>query len=63
MAVVAAPYSTRLLLPLIAHWVVPYLFVYMPMRFQAEVSEHMALGQGSEFATTRNKLEWFQRYV
>ncbi|HEU4439612.1 MAG TPA: fatty acid desaturase family protein [Methylomirabilota bacterium] len=63
VAVVAALYYTRLLLPFIAYWVVPYLLVYMPMRFLAEVSEHMALGHGSEFATTRNKLGWFQRYV
>lgn len=63
VAAAVALYYTRLLLPLSAYWVVPYLFVYLPMRFLAEVSEHMALGHGSEFATTRNKLGWFQRYV
>lgn len=51
------------LLPLVLYWVVPYFFVYMPLRYLSEVSEHMALGHGSEFATTRNKLGWFQKYV
>jgi fatty acid desaturase len=55
--------ATGLLLPLVLYWFVPYLFVYMPMRFLSEVSEHMALGHGSEFRTTRNKLGWFQKYV
>ena len=54
---------TGLLLPLLLYWFVPYLLVYMPMRFLSEVSEHMALGHGSEFKTTRNKLGWFQEYV
>lgn len=52
-----------LLVPMLIYWFVPYILVYMPMRFVAEVSEHMALGHGSEFATTRNKLGWFQEYV
>jgi fatty acid desaturase len=54
---------TGLLAPLLLYWFVPYLFVYMPMRFLSEVSEHMALGHGSEFQTTPNKLGWFQKYV
>lgn len=54
---------TGLLLPILLYWFLPYLFVYMPMRFLSEVSEHMALGHGSEFRTTRNKLGWFQKYV
>jgi fatty acid desaturase len=62
-AAIAALALTGGWLPLLLYWLVPYFCVYMPMRFLAEVSEHMALGQGSEFETTRNKLGWFQRYV
>jgi fatty acid desaturase len=54
---------TRLFVPVLAYWLVPYVLVYMPMRFLAEVSEHMALGHSSEFETTRNKLGWFQEYL
>jgi fatty acid desaturase len=54
---------TGLFVPVLIYWLVPYVFIYMPMRFVAEVSEHMALGYSSEFETTRNKLGWFQEYV
>jgi fatty acid desaturase len=56
-------YWVGALVPLVMYWFVPFLLVYMPMRFLAEVSEHMGLGQSTEFETTRNKLGWFQEYV
>jgi len=52
-----------LAVPILLYWYLPYFVVYLPMRFLAEASEHMALGLGSEFATTRNKIGWFQRFV
>jgi len=60
---IAVLFFLRLLVPVLIYWILPYILVYMPMRFLAEVSEHMALGHGTEFATTRNKLGWFQEYV
>jgi len=49
--------------PILLFWYVPFFIVYLPMRFMAEASEHMALGLDTEFSTTRNKLGWFQRFV
>jgi len=63
LGVLVVLYFLRLLVPLLLYWVLPYIFVYMPMRFLGEVSEHMALGHSTEFGTTRNKLGWFQEYV
>jgi fatty acid desaturase len=47
----------------VLYWVVPYVLVYLPLRYMAEVSEHMGVGFSTEFATTRNKLGWFQERV
>ena len=47
----------------VLYWVIPYVLVYLPLRYMAEVSEHMGLGFSTEFATTRNKLGWFQERV
>jgi fatty acid desaturase len=48
---------------LLLYWVVPYFAIYAPLRYLAEVSEHMGMHQDSEFKTSRNKLGWFQEWI
>jgi len=61
--VLASLWTFGFLHVVILYWVVPYMVVYLPLRYMAEVSEHMGLGLSTEFGTTRNKLGWFQERV
>ena len=63
LGIAALLWALGLLVPLLLYWIAPYCLVYLPMRYISEVSEHMALGYGTEFDTTRNKLGWFQEHV
>jgi fatty acid desaturase len=48
---------------LLLYWFVPFTTSLMVIRYFGEVSEHVALGCSTEFATTRNNLSWWDQHV